>query len=105
MTTDQIILFALLGAVFILPLLAYVLAGVLWMIMKMFPGEASGLEVRTAFFWALLAATPVWLLHGLLKGFIGQGVAVSIVGAIVLLTFLGILVGGFRALLGRNPVA
>src|SRR6056297_601672 len=47
-------------------------------------------ESRLALFWTLLATTPAWLLHGLVRGFIGPGPAEQLVGAGLLLAFVTI---------------
>jgi hypothetical protein len=53
-----------------------------------FRGKGSFYGARLALFWALLAAAPLFLLVGLVAGFLGQGLEWRIVGAIWLLCFL-----------------
>lgn len=88
---------ALFGLMFVLPLLAYGLAGGIWVLVRMASGPISGLSVRFALFWALFAASPLWLLYGLASGFDGKSVATEALGLVALLAFLAILVGGLRA--------
>lgn len=80
---------ALLACVFILPLLAYVLAWLTHVALRAvgFVGTAHG--ARVALFWALLAIAPAMLLQGLLAGFLGpEHLAVRLSGLIVFGLFL-----------------
>lgn len=72
------------------PLMAYGLAGLTHLVARLFGGRGSWYSARLALFWALLASSPAWLLHGLVAGFIGPGPALSVVGGILLLAFLTI---------------
>lgn len=88
---------SLLAWIFIAPLILYALAAVLRIVMRVLGCKLAGwFEVRLALFWSLLAASPLVLLNGLTKGFIGQGVEVNIVGFVWLVSFLWILAGGLR---------
>ena len=93
---------AILGIVFVYPLVAYVFAGLLWMALRLVGKGVSGVAVRLALFWSLLAATPFWLAHGFLAGFLGQGAIVDIVGIAVIVAFVFVLVGALRALIGSG---
>ena len=79
---------ALRGIRFVVPLAAYVLAAVSHLIAKVLGGKGTGFAARMALFWALLAAAPLFLLHGLLRGFLGDTVAVTGAGVLMLLGFL-----------------
>ena len=81
-----------LALIFILPLLAYGIAGLLRLISRVFGAKADYYTARLAFFWALLAASPTVILSGLVKGFMGLGVAYSLVGAVWFFIFLWILI-------------
>ena len=72
------------------PLMAYGLAGLTHLVARLLGGRGSWYSARLALFWALLASSPAWLLHGLVAGFIGPGPALSVVGGILLLAFLTI---------------
>ncbi len=87
---------ALLGWVFIAPLAFYALAGLTQLGAHLTGGKGNGYGARLALFWALLAASPLVLLHGLVAGFIGQGPGLQAVGAIWLAAFLWFWVAGFR---------
>ena len=89
---------ALLGIVFILPLVAYVFSGVLWLVQRAFGFGLTGLQVRAALFWTFLAVTPLWLVHGFLSGFVSGSVVVDVVGFATLVAFVAILVAGMRAM-------
>ncbi|NTT87495.1 YIP1 family protein [Tabrizicola fusiformis] len=62
---------ALLGSLFLLPLLAYAVAGLSHLAARAVGGKGQGFGARLAFFWALLAVAPVALLQGLVAGMIG----------------------------------
>ena len=81
---------ALLGWIFIAPLALYGLAGLTHFVVRRMGGQASYTEARMALFWGLLAASPLWLLWGLIAGFVGPGPALDAVGIVALLAFLGI---------------
>ncbi len=87
---------ALLGWIFIAPLILYAVAGLSHAVVRRLGGRASYTEARMALFWALLAATPLWLLWGLLAGFSGPGPALDAVGIAALLAFVLIWAMGLR---------
>lgn len=78
---------ALLAWAFIAPLIFYGIAMISHWIAKVFGGRGTGFGARLALFWALLAASPLVLLHGLVAGFIGPGPGLTAVGAIWLAAF------------------
>lgn len=88
---------ALLGWIFIAPLVLYLIAALSHLVARAFGGRATWLEARMALFWALLAAAPLWLFWGLIAGFIGPGPALDAVGVVALLAFLAIWIGGLRS--------
>ncbi len=73
--------------IFIIPLLLYGLAALIWVVTKVARMPVSGFEVRFTLFWALLASAPVMLLFGLVAGLIGQGVQLQLVSFIWLAVF------------------
>lgn len=79
---------ALLGWLFVAPLVLYALAGLAHLLARLMGGRGRGFDARMALFWALLAATPLWLLQGLTAGFVGPGAALAVVGAVALTVFL-----------------
>ena len=79
---------ALLGIVIIAPLAFYGLAWVSHLIARLFGGRGTFWSARMALFWALLAASPLILLHGLVAGFIGPGPQLTIVGVAWCAAFL-----------------
>lgn len=85
---DQLMAGALMGWIIFAPLFFYVLAFVAHMGLKLAGSAASGYQSRIVLFWALLAASPLWLLTGLTAGFVGEGPALSIVGLLALTAFL-----------------
>jgi len=83
---------ALLGLVFVLPLILYGVAAISQVALRLIGRPVSGLGARVALFWALLCITPLMLLHGLAVGFLGDGAAVAVLGLCVLASF-GVLWG------------
>lgn len=78
---------ALMGTVFMLPLLAYAIGGLSHLVARIFGGKGSGYSARLALFWALLAVSPAMLLQGLVAGFIGPGTQLLVVGLLVAAIF------------------
>ncbi|KKM72474.1 hypothetical protein LCGC14_1420180 [marine sediment metagenome] len=85
---------AMLGWLFLAPLVLYALAALSHLAARLMGGQGSFLEARMALFWALLAAAPLWLLWGLVGGLIGPGAALNLVGIVALGAFLAIWIGG-----------
>ncbi|MEC3862975.1 YIP1 family protein [Mesobacterium sp. TK19101] len=79
---------ALMGGVFILPLVLYFLAFLSHGVFRLFKGQGTQYGARLALFWALLAASPLALLNGLVAGFIGPGPALTAVGVLWAAVFL-----------------
>ncbi|MBT9383297.1 YIP1 family protein [Pseudooceanicola sp. CBS1P-1] len=93
---------ALFGLVFILPLLLYILAMLSHWGMRLFGGQGSGYGARLALFWALAAAMPLLVLHGLVAGLIGPGPEKALVGLGWLAVFLWFWLAGLWEA-GRGP--
>lgn len=87
---------ALLGWVFLAPLFFYALAAVSHLIARAFGGQGSWFGARLALFWALLAASPVWLFHGLVAGFIGPGIVLTAVSGLLAVLLLYIWLSGLH---------
>lgn len=79
---------ALFGWLFVMPLVAYALGTLTHVIARALGGQGSAYAARFALFWALLVASPLWLLSGLVAGFIGKGPQLALVGAVALGAFL-----------------
>lgn len=88
---------ALMGLVFVVPLLAYSLAAVTRLAAMIFGGGGTWYGARLALFWALLAVSPLVLLQGMLTGLIGTGPVVTATGVVVFAVFLWIWLGALRA--------
>ena len=81
---------ALLGTLFLLPPIAYGVAALSHLVARAFGGKGNFFTARLALFWALLAVSPLMLLQGLVRGFIGPGPALTLVGLAVLAAFLAL---------------
>ncbi|WP_298969597.1 YIP1 family protein [uncultured Roseobacter sp.] len=88
---------SLMAWVFIAPLMLYGLASLSHLVAKLFRGQGSHYGARLALFWALLAASPLMLLNGLVAGFIGPGLELQIVGLAWFLVFGWFWIGGLIA--------
>jgi hypothetical protein len=73
--------------VFIMPLVLYALSIVLHFVLRLVGGKQNAYETRMATFWALLAASPLWLLYGMIVGFLGAGAGVTLVGLVAFAAF------------------
>ncbi len=90
---------ALFGVFFVLPLVSYSLAFLLWLVLRSF-GPISAYGTRLALFWALLAVSPLMLLQAALNSALGTaGGAALLFSLVVLAAFLAILMAGLRAAL------
>jgi hypothetical protein len=87
---------AFLGLLAVVPVF-YLLAAVSHVVARAFGGRGTHFAARIALFWALLAVSPLMLLHGLVGGFLGQGVPLAIVGVAVFGVFLWFWGAGLRA--------
>ena len=74
---------ALMGIMFLLPLILYGVAVISQLVAWLFGARIGGYGARVALFWALLCLSPLLLLHGLAIGFLGQGAAVLVLGLLV----------------------
>lgn len=89
---------ALLAWLFIVPLVLYLLGALSHRALRLLGARGSWYDARLALFWALLAAAPLWLLNGLVAGFIGPSLQLTLVGAVALAAFLWFWVRGLWAL-------
>ncbi|WP_170330352.1 YIP1 family protein [Ruegeria arenilitoris] len=94
---------ALLGSVFILPLMFYFLAWISYLGAKLVGGKSTSYGARLALFWALLASAPLVLLNGLIAGFIGPGPAQTAAGLLWVVVFVWFWFSGFRQ--AQGPAA
>lgn len=81
---------------FILPLFFYALSGLSFLALRLLKRSFRGVELRMALFWALLAATPLKLLHGLFLGFVGPGPALTWVGVAWCVALLWVWISNLR---------
>ncbi|MEO0389913.1 MAG: YIP1 family protein [Pseudomonadota bacterium] len=85
---------AVLAWVLFAPLALYLIAPITRLIGMIFRGSGSWYGARLALFWALLAASPLYLLLGLTDGFVGQGIEWRGVGIAWIAAFLWFWIGG-----------
>ena len=82
--------------VFLLPFVLYVLAFLVGLMLRFGRAGVTGFQVRLSLFWALLAATPLALLAGLVAGLIGTGLQLQIVVALWAAAILFFFISGLR---------
>ena len=85
---------AALGWLLMAPLAIYLIAPISRLIGMALGGQGSWFGARLALIWALLAACPLFLLVGLVAGFIGPGPAFDIVGLAWLAVFAWFWIAG-----------
>lgn len=86
----------LMAILFVMPLAAYVLAALSHLLSRAIGGHGSAFGARIALFWALLAVSPLMLVHGLIGGYLGPGPGYAAAGALVFATFLWVWLSGLR---------
>ncbi|MEM9395439.1 MAG: YIP1 family protein [Pseudomonadota bacterium] len=79
---------ALMGWVFIAPLLFYGLAALSHLVSRLAGGQGTYFGARLALFWSLLVISPIVLFLGLIAGFIGAGPAANATSLLLLVGFL-----------------
>lgn len=85
---------SLMAWIILAPLMFYTLAGASHLVARVLGGKGSYYGARIALFWAFLAASPLMLLHGLMRAFTGAGVQEQIIGFIWLVCFLWFWISG-----------
>lgn len=88
---------ALMATLFILPLLAYAVAGLSQLVLWALSRPVDGVRARMALFWALLAVTPAMLLAGLVAGLVGPGAGLTLVRALAGIGFVVFWAAGLGA--------
>lgn len=78
---------ALFAWLFVAPLIFYAIAAVSHLVARALGGKGTWFGARVALFWTLLAVSPLMLLQGLVRGFLGAGPELTVVGAVVALAF------------------
>jgi hypothetical protein len=79
---------ALMGWIFVAPLLLYGVAAISILVLRALGRRPAPFAARFALFWALLSAAPLWLLYGLVAGLAGPGAPLALVGTLALAAFL-----------------
>lgn len=85
---------SLVAWVFFAPLILYTLSLLAYWVGKVLRSKGTPFGARLALFWSFLAASPLILLHGLVKGFIGDGAQLQLVGFVWFLFFLWFWISG-----------
>ena len=83
--------------VFAAPVLLYLLAWIVQQIARLLRRPVGAFGSRMALFWALVAASPLWLLNGLVAGMVGPGPALTLVGGLAAGAFVWFWAAGLGA--------
>ncbi|MEM6589375.1 MAG: YIP1 family protein [Pseudomonadota bacterium] len=87
---------ALMGWIFIMPLILYALAWLSLLLVRLIKGRMTGAQACVVLFWAFLAAIPVFLFQGLIAGFVGPGAALNTVSLVWFALFVWFWFSGIR---------
>lgn len=93
---------ALFGWLFMAPLLFYILALLIHGALRLAGRQVTGYPVRMVLFWGLLAATPLFLLTGLMAGFVGGGAALNSVSVLAFAALVVFWVAGLSVITRRG---
>ena len=88
---------ALFAWIFAAPVLLYLVAWLVHLASRALGRPVGAFGARMALFWALVAASPLWLLNGLTAGMVGPGPALTLVGVLAVGAFAWFWVAGLRA--------
>lgn len=92
---------AFFGWLMLMPLVLYMVAGLGYLVLRLFRRPISGHGARLALFWAVLAAAPAFLLLGLLTGLNGPGPGATLVAVIWGAALMVFWVQGLREAIAR----
>ncbi len=74
-----LVLIAIFTALFFVPLVLYLVSGIIHLFAKLFRGMGTYRDVRLALFWSLIVCSPVIIVNGLMQGyFIGSQIALTV---------------------------
>ncbi len=93
---------AFFGWLMLMPLVLYLVAGLGYLVLRLFRRPINGHGARLALFWAVLAAAPVFLLLGLLTGLNGQGPGATLVAVVWGAALVVFWVQGLREAMALN---
>ena len=80
--------------ILILPLLLYGVCAAIWLITRVIAPRLSGYGIRLSVFWAVLAASPLALLAGMMAGFVGSGLQFQLVCVLWMIALLWFCIKG-----------
>jgi len=78
---------ALMAWLFLAPLIFYAWAALARLVAGLLGGTGQGHGARLALFWSLLVVSPLWLVHGLVAGFVGKGAILTGIGGLLFVAF------------------
>ena len=100
---DMLLGGTLMATLFLAPLVFYALAYLAHLTARAVGGKGSSYNARLALFWSLLASSPLILLNGLVAGYIGPGIQLTLVGLIWFCVFMWFWIAGMLAVYRGVP--
>jgi len=85
---ESIIGGVLIGSLFIAPLVLYSIAALSCLFLRVKFKMLNWMDSRVAFFWSLLAVTPLVLLRGILGGFLESNLILNLASILIFFYFL-----------------
>jgi len=95
---DSMIGGVLVSFIFMAPLVFYGLSVILCLLFRVWFNDLKWLYFRGAFFWSLLAVSPLVLVRGVLVGIFGVSAYIDIISVLVFLYFIYILICSVRTI-------
>ena len=88
----------LIGSIFLAPLVFYVFSMLLCLVVRFWFRDLKWIYFRGAFFWSLLAISPLVLVRGVLVGVLGSSFYINVLSILVFLYFIILIVSNVRTI-------
>ena len=88
----------MIGSIFLAPLVFYVFSMLLCFVVRFWFKDLNWIYFRGAFFWSLLAISPLVLVRGVLVGVLGSSFYINVLSILVFLYFIILIVSNVRTI-------
>jgi hypothetical protein len=88
----------LIGSIFLAPLVFYVFSMLLCLVVRFWFRDLKWIYFRGAFFWSLLAISPLVMVRGVLVGVLGSSFYINVLSILVFLYFIILIVSNVRTI-------
>ncbi|MBC8410341.1 MAG: hypothetical protein H8E12_16715 [Rhodobacteraceae bacterium] len=88
----------LIGSIFLAPLVFYALSMLLCFVFRLWFRDLNWIYFRGAFFWSLLAISPLVLVRGILVGALGANFYINLLSILVFLYFIILIVSNVKTI-------